>query len=423
MNRGIHFAQLCVWSLAIAVALGALTRAENWPRWRGPNDAGAATEGRYPSDFGHDHGLAWKVELPGPGCSTPAVWDNAIFVTCSIDAQDGVVCYDAAGNEVWRQALGPAREAKNRVASGSNPSPATDGEHVVVYFKSGTLACLTLDGNLQWRTNLQEKYGPDTLWWDIGTSPVLAGDRVIAAVMQAGDSYLVAFDLAKGTELWKQPRKYVCPRESDQAYTTPHVAQVDGQSELVVWGADHLTGHDLATGKLLWECGGFNPANSGGWRAIACPVIDGGMAMVPFGRGDFLAGIKLGGNGDITSTARAWETSGRRIGSDVPTPAVRSGLVYVLGDGGHVSCVSLQSGDEIWSGDLPRNRKRYYSSPLVAGNKLYAAREDGMVFVVDITNGFNLVAENDMSEPIIAAPVPVDNGLLLRGREHLFRVE
>ena len=60
---------------------------------------------------------------------------------------------------------------------------------------------------------------------------------------------------------------------------------------------------------------------------------------------------------------------------------------------------------------------------MLAGEKLYCAREDGQVFVVGIGNGFELLAENDMGEPILAAPVPIRGGLLLRGREHLFRIE
>ena len=89
----------------------------------------------------------------------------------------------------------------------------TDGKHLVVYFKSGTLACLDLAGQEKWHVNLQEKFGPDTLWWDLGTSPVLAGDRVCVAVMQEGDSYVAAFDVEDGKELWKVPRKYVLRRK------------------------------------------------------------------------------------------------------------------------------------------------------------------------------------------------------------------
>ncbi len=395
--------------------------AESWPQWRGPLGTGVAAKGDYPAKFSAEEGVAWKVELPGLGTSTPAVWGEQVFVTCGIDGQDGVVCYGMDGAEQWRKTLGPERAGKHRNGSGSNPSPVTDGERVVVYYKSGTLACLDLAGNVLWKVNLQDRYGGDTLWWDLGTSPVLAEDRVIVAVMHEGPSFLVALDLASGEVLWKTEREYDNARESDQAYTTPHVTRLDGKDVIVTWGADHLTGHDAATGKVLWESGGFNPQNEGMWRVIASAAVDGDVAIVPFGRGDFVAGVRLGGRGDITESNRLWEK--QELGSDVPTAAVRDGMAYVLTDGGQIACLEMESGNELWSASLPRNRNKFYASPVLAGDTLYCAREDGMVFVGRVTGeGFELLAENPMGEPIFATPVPIQDGLLIRGREHLFRI-
>ena len=410
--------------LLLVVSVPFVAAAENWPQWRGPGARGAAADGDYPVEFSSDKNVAWKVALPGLGCSTPAVWEESIFVTCGIDGQDGIVCYDLQGKERWRRQLGLERPGKHHSGSGSNPSPVTDGKHVVAYFKSGTVAGITTDGRELWRVNLQEKYGADSLWWDIASSPTLSGDRAFVAVMQAGDSYVVALDLATGNVLWKVPRRYTCPVESDQAYASPQVVQLDGRDVLVTLGADHLTGHDVATGKLLWECGGFNPDQKGMWRVIASAVIADDVALVPYGRGDYLAGIRLGGAGDVTATNRLWEKQGRGLGAEVPTPAVRDGHAYLLGDSGKLACLDIESGNELWSASLPKSRKRFYSSPLLAGDKLYCPREDGVIFVGRVRNdGFELLADNnDMGEPTVAAPVPLEDGLLIRGREHLFRV-
>ena len=64
----------------------------------------------------------------------------------------------------------------------------------------------------------------------------------------------------------------------------------------------------------------------------------------------------------------------------------------------------------------------FYSSPLIAGGKLYAAREDGVVFVARVEDKFELLAENKMDERVIASPVPASNRLLIRGEQHLFCV-
>ncbi|MGD9636979.1 MAG: PQQ-binding-like beta-propeller repeat protein [Pirellulales bacterium] len=420
----VHLRLVGVCLVVVVVFTAEGLAAEDWPQWRGPLASGVAAAGEYPTNFSSDEAVAWKVELPGAGCSTPIVWGDSIYVTSGDDGKDAVVSYGMDGRERWRHTFGAERPGKHRNGSGSNPSPATDGKHLVVYYKSGTLACFSLEGEEKWQFNVQEKYGPDTLWWDLGTSPVIADNRVILAVMQGDDSYLAAFDIDTGKELWKVPRKYVCMEESDQAYTTPQVVNVDGRDQLVVWGADHLTGHDLDTGDVIWECGGFNPNGEANWRVIASPAIESGMAIVPYGRGEYLAGVRLGGKGDVTGSARVWEKQGRGVSSDVPTPAVRDGRAYVLNDAGRIVCLNVGSGDELWSDDLPRNRNKYFSSPVIGGDKLYAAREDGMIFVGRITDdGFELLSENDMGEPTIAAPVPIRGGLLVRGREHLFRIE
>jgi outer membrane protein assembly factor BamB len=357
------------------------------------------------------------------------VWGDRIFVTSGIkgesgDVKDGVLCFDTNGKELWRHEFGVERKGRNPHGSGSNPSPVTDGKNLVVYYKTGTLACLDLAGKEKWKINLQDMYGKDTLWWDLGTSPVLAGGRAIVAVMQDGESYLVAVDLKDGKVAWKEPRKYETPRESDQSYSTPQVVKIDGKNVIVTWGADHLTGHDAATGKLLWECGGFNPDSTANWRTIASAVVSDGIAIVPYGRGEFLAGVRVGGSGDITKSARIWETAGRGKSVDVPTPVVLGDKAYLLNDKGRIACVNMKTGDEIWTADLPANRNKYYGSPVLAGDKLYCVREDGIMFVGRVSDkGFELLADhNDMGGRVIASPVPIRSGLLVRGDEYLYMI-
>lgn len=422
MHRHTILCLTFVFALQCAIS----SAAENWPQWRGPLGTGVAAAGDYPVRFSDTEGVAWKVNLPGRGTSTPAVWGDRIFLTCGIigpdgKGQDSVLCYDMKGDEAWRQQYGPERPGRNPHGTGSNPSPATDGKHVVVYFKSGTLACLDLAGNEKWKTNLQDRYGEDTLWWDLGTSPVLARGCVVIAVIHTGESYLVAFDLESGDVKWKQPRKYECAEESDQSYSTPQVVKSGDKDVIVTWGADHLTGHDAATGKLLWQSGGFNPDNTRAWRTIASITVGDGVAIVPFGRGKFLSAVRIGGKGDITRSNRMWDK--QDLGADVPTAAIREGKVYLLSDSGHITCLELNSGNEIWSTDLPRNRNKFYGSPVLAGDKLYCAREDGAVFVGQVSeDGCREIASNQMGERIIATPVPIRGGLLIRGDEHLFHI-
>ena len=414
MSRPIIFALMIVASFT-CLKLAAM---DNWPQWRGPDGTGVAAQGKYPIAFSDSENVRWKEELPGRGSSTPAVWGDRIFVTCDIDGEDGICAYDFDGLKIWQRHLGKGREGKHRHGTGSNPSPATDGKFVVAYFKSGTLACLDFSGEKRWDVNLQELYGEDTLWWDLGTSPVLAAGKAVVAVMQEGNSYMVAYDLQSGDLAWKKPRKYKTTVESDHSYSTPCVVKNSDGEFLITWGADHLTAHDAESGELVWECDGFNPDEAPNWRVIASPAVDDEFAVVPYGRGEFLAGVHFGVNEGTPFSERIWEKQG--LGADVPTPAIQGYRIYLLTDQGKVICLDKRTGVDIWSGDLPRARAKYYASPVLAGDLLYCAREDGVVMVARIGEGLELLEENNLGEGVIATPVPLRGQLLVRGEKHLF---
>lgn len=393
-------------------------QADDWPQWRGPDGLSVAKTADLPTDLSPEK-AQWKIKLPGKGSSTPIVWGNQIFVTSGIDGEDGITAYEANGEQLWQQKLGKERAGKHKNGSGSNPSPITDGKQLVVYYKSGTVASLSLDGKLNWKVNLQEKYGKDTLWWDLGTSPVFAGGNIVIAVMQEGESYVVALDPKDGSEAWKADRTFKVQKETGQSYTTPYVAEIGGRETIVIWGADHLTGHNPANGEILWTCGGFNPEDKAMWRVIASPGFTGDMAVVPYGRTKFTAGVRMGGTGDITDSARLWERND--LGSDCPSPVGRDGVVYLLTDRGKIHCLEAETGKDLWADAIPRAAAKYYSSPILAGDLLYCAREDGMLTVLKVDReGMEIVSQNEFGEGLAAVPVPVNDKLLVRGINHLY---
>lgn len=402
-------------------ALRAADVTNAWPAWRGATASGSMEQGGgYPVKFDANSGLLWKIALPGKGCSTPIAFNNLIFVTAPIDGKDAVLALDFSGKFLWQTTIGPERPGKSNNGSGCNSSPATDFQHVFVYFKSGNLAGLDLSGKLLWKTNLQERFGKDTLYWDIGTSPVLTEKDVVVAVMHHGGSYLAAFDKLTGDLHWKVARDYQTPTEGDHSYATPILIHENGKEALLVWGAEHLSAHDAVDGSTIWSVGGFNPKHHNNWVCVASAVVSGEIAVVPYGRNTQLHGIKLGGAGDVTAVNRLWERDD--TGSFCPTPAAYKGRVYVLRDRGEVDCIDPATGKSEWTGKFPKKSSSYYSSPTLADGKLYAAREDGMLFVAKVDRGFELLSENDMGERLIASPVPVGGKLLIRGDQHLFCV-
>jgi outer membrane protein assembly factor BamB len=174
---------------------------------------------------------------------------------------------------------------------------------------------------------------------------------------------------------------------------------------------------------VYWSCGGFNPDSYKLWPAIATPVIVDDMAVICFGRNDRdqprLHGVRLSGSGDVTASNRVWQRDD--IGTFVPTPAVYKGRAYILRDRGEVECIDPATGKTIWSDAFPKSRASFYASPTIAGGRLYAAREDGVVFVASVTNDrFELLAENDLAEAVIGSPVPALDRIFIRGEHHLF---
>ena len=395
--------------------------ADDWPQWRGPDGNSVAQAGDYPTEFSTTENVLWKVKLPGKGSSTPAVWGEQIFVTAGDDGKDGLQCYDFSGKLLWKKRLGFERHGKHKNGSGSNPSPITDGKNVFVYYKTGIVASFTTDGKLNWQVNLQQKYGKDSLWWDLGTSPIFSGDNIVIAVMHEGQSYVVALKQSDGSVAWKVDRNFDVQKESGQAYTTPWLTEIDGKKSIVIWGADRLTGHDPATGQQQWVCEGFNPEDKPLWRVIASPAYTNGIAVVPYGRTKFTAGVKMGGSGNVTESAKLWTRDD--FGSDCPTPVGVDGKVYVLSDRGEIHCIDAETGADIWKGAIPRKKAKYYSSPILAGDLLFCTREDGVVATIKVSDeGMELLSQNDMEERIAASPVPVRGKLLIRGHQHLFCV-
>ena len=419
----IASASFCIITM-VATSISAGEPSFEWPSWRGPRDQGSIVRGSFPIDW-TPQDARWKIDLPGKGCSTPIVHGEHIYVTAPAGGVDALLAIHQSGKLAWTTTFGKEIPGRHRNGSGCNASPVTDGRAVFVYFKSGTLAAVRLDGQILWQKNLIDQYGPVKLYWDHGTSPVLTRNHVVMARIHGGDSWLAAFDKRSGKLAWKVARNFKTPREGDHGYTTPIVIQRDGQEYILVWGAQHVTMHDATDGHVIWTCGGFNPEDNMLWPAVASPVVSGDMVIVPFGRNDRgqprLHGIRIDGKGDVTRTHRVWKRDD--IGTFVPTPAAYRRRVYILGDKGQLTCLDPATGKTLWTDRFPKHRAKYYGSPLVAAGKLYAVREDGTVFVASIDAGFKLLADNPMGEPIIASPVPLADGLLLRGWKHLYRID
>src|SRR5258708_5271734 len=140
-------------------------------------------------------------------------------------------------------------------------------------------------------------------------------------------SYVFGGGKGTGKTIWKVERPTDAQRESPDNYATPQIARVDNRQQLVVSGADYVTGHDIDSGKELWRIGGFNPTNDPANRTIASSVVIGANVFTTSTRGHPFIAFRAGGLGNITGKSEIWKNN---LGADVPTPTTDGKYLYVL---------------------------------------------------------------------------------------------
>ncbi|MEZ6049688.1 MAG: hypothetical protein R3C11_29725, partial [Planctomycetaceae bacterium] len=171
--------------------------AENWPQWRGPSGRSISSEKDLPRSWSETSQNITKVPLPLSGTSTPAIWEDAIFVTVENEGKLQLIKFNRQTlKQEWLREVGQGT-ANRKVEGGSSrapkyhdihnmasPSPVTDGEVVIVHFGNGDLAAYNFQGDQLWKQNLAEVYGNYTIWWGHANSPVLYDNLVISVCMQ-----------------------------------------------------------------------------------------------------------------------------------------------------------------------------------------------------------------------------------------------
>ncbi|MFH1745873.1 MAG: PQQ-binding-like beta-propeller repeat protein, partial [Planctomycetota bacterium] len=315
--------------------------ADNWPQWRGPDGDGVSRETDLPLVWTEESGIAWKCKLPGPGNSTPAIWGDAVFVTCQLD--DGKLVLlridKSSGQMAWTRPVGvtsvppPSQSSHRRRRTKfhdennmASPTPATDGQTVVAHFGNGDLAAYDFDGKQLWHRNLQQDHGSYTIWWGHANSPVICDKLVISVCMQdscrdlpgePAPSYVVAHDLLSGEQRWKTMRMTDADAERGDSYATPILHRPSGRPELVVIGGKVLDAYDPRDGRRLWHLPGLT-----GNRVIPSPVAVDGIiyANTGFYEGEALLAVKVAGLGERPHDDIVWRYE-QGI-SDSPSPVV-----------------------------------------------------------------------------------------------------
>jgi outer membrane protein assembly factor BamB len=407
--------------LTAFILIGSLS-ADNWYRWRGPNNDGVSQATNAPIHWSQTENVRWRLPLPGEAASTPIVWEDKIFLTSAEGDALVLMCINTEGEELWKRTIARGNRVVNRGEGNSAaPSPVTDGEHVWAFFGTGDLVCYDFQGNEVWHTNLADRYGRFNLYFVMATTPLLDKDRLYVQLIHSNAWLVLALDKMTGKEIWKHNRDSDATEECEHAYTSPILYRDAEREYLVVHGADYVTAHSLEDGSEIWRCGGLNPEASynPSLRFVASPVATEGLIVVPSAKNGPVLGIDPAAQGDITNSE--WQRWKLRQGTpDVPSPLIHEGLIYLCGERGDLKCLDAETGEQFYRERTHRHRHR--ASPVYANGFIYLTSRDGVITVVRAGHEFEIVASNTMDEVIAASPAIANGTLYLRSYQALYAI-
>jgi outer membrane protein assembly factor BamB len=403
----------------------ALVAETHWPSWRGPLANGVAPDANPPVEWSESKNVRWKVAVPGRGSSSPVIWGDQVFILTAIPAGEAtgggedkpgqkqqftVLSYDRnTGKELWRHSprTQVPHEGHHKDHGFASASPVTDGEHLIVSFGSFGLYGYDMKGKLLWEKDLGDMRTRNS--FGEGSSPAMSGTTVVVLWDHEGDDFIAAFDKRDGKELWRQKR------DEPTGWCTPLVVTHGGKKQVVVNATNKVRSYDLATGEVLWECGG-QTAN-----AIPSAVASDERVFVMSGfRGNALKAITLGRTGDLTDTdAVAW--SHNKSTPYVPSPLLYGDLLYfVANNNAMLSAFDTKTGKAQFEGERVEGVNGVYASPMGAADRVYLAGRDGNTAVFKRGPKPEIIAKNKLDDGFDASPAAVGNQLFLRGRESLY---
>ncbi|WP_425398908.1 PQQ-binding-like beta-propeller repeat protein [Aeoliella sp.] len=399
-----------------ALFLAAMTTsvANDWRGFRGPEGSSAtSTDAQPPDSFDIETGenVTWQAKLPGRGVSGPVVAGGKVLVTASSgvnrDRLHVVAIDDESGEQLWhRQFWATGRTLCHPSSANAAPTPATDGERVFAFYSSNDLACFDLDGNMQWFRGLVLDH--PGLGNDVGmaSSPVVAGDVVVVQCDCQANSFAAAYDCKTGEERWSIQR----PASANWASPVAMDVVVEGQKvpAVLFQSREGLVAHAADDGRQLWKYG---------MSCSAIPSASGGDGVVYVPGGGGLSAIAT--SADHEGERRLWNDSSLKCGNASPIVS-RAGLL-VLSSAGVLNCVSPDDQEPIWR--KKRLGGRFWATPVVAGERLYALSDAGEVIIVDISQGEVLnKCTLGQDQETLGSPAVAGGALYLRSHDFVWKI-
>ena len=411
----------------------------SWAQWRGPLGTGeAASSADPPTSWSETENVKWKTPIRGLGHSTPALWEEHIFLTSAVptgekfdpipDGRPGshnnlavsqrhqyvvTAINRTTGKLLWEKVVheNVPHEGAHESSSLAAASLVTDGERVFSYFGSHGLYCLNFQGEVIWQQDFEpmhSKHGHGE-----GSSPALSDGLIAINRDQEGQSYLLVLDAKTGAEKWRSDREEVT------SWSSPAFIEHDGSTQLIVAGSNRIRAYEPSTGEVIWECGGLSQ------NVVATPLYSDGMLFCASSYDiRSLLAIKLdGARGDITDSENVvWETSERT--PYVPSPLLYQGKLFFLRHyQGILSVLDARTGEEQAGPFRLQGFNEIYASPIAAANRIYIVSRGGATLITSSETLGKPIGVNVLEDSFSASPIAVENQLILRGEKFLYCIE
>jgi outer membrane protein assembly factor BamB len=414
----------------------------NWPQFRGIDSTGVADGQDPPLTFDVKEGtnILWKTPIPGLGHSCPVIWGDRVFLTTAVGGNTSirtgnygdpnsvkdesklefqVICLDrVTGKILWTKTafVGVPKIKRHLKGSHANCTVATDGRRVVACFGSEGMYCYDFDGKLTWKRDLgtiDSSFALEQQYeWGFSASPVIHEDRVILQCDLSRDSFIAAYSLADGSQIWTTPRDEI------PSWSSPTIWKNAKRTEIVTNASQYARGYDPATGKELWRLDKKSEAT------VPTPVVTPDLAFVVSGNRPIqpLFAVKPGATGDIS--LKPGESKNEHVawgklrgGPYMPTPIYYQKYLYTIGNSGMVTCYEAATGKEVYKERL--GGTSYTASPVAADGRIYFTSEQGEVRVMKAGPEFELLAENPVGEICMATPAISGGVLFIRTKDTL----
>jgi len=313
----------------------------DWPEFRGQNRNNQVPGLKVATDWQQQPPKQLWRHRVGPAWSSMIVVHGKLFTQEQRGEQECVVCYHAAtGDEIWAHE-DAARFEEPLSSAGPRGTPTFAVGRIYSLGATGILNCLdAATGRPIWSHDIvadaeaDPKPAPFTArQWGYSNSPL--DDLVI--VFAGGDhgKGLLAYRASNGERAWT----YAAGKDG---YSSPQLASIGGQTQLLMHSSAGLIALDPATGKLLWQ----RPSASAAFVPIKQPQEVGGNQLLLQSENGIQL-VKLTQDGDHWSPAQRWDSKALKL--TLNDYVVYDGCIYGFDDN-VFCCVDLETGKRHWKG-------------------------------------------------------------------------